>query len=355
MTGARAVVLCDGYFGTLTGKTANGLVRHSRRYEIVGIIDGTKAGRDAGDVLDGRPCGIPIVASLREAVERLRPDTLILGVATFGGYIPAEFRPVIRQAIESGLDVAAGLHEHLAADPEFSALAGKHGVHLIDVRKPRPLRELRQFSDLSRALPCLRVPVLGTDGAIGKRTTALLLVDGLNAAGISATFVATGQTGLLQGADFGVPVDAIPGDFVVGELEWEIHRAYEATKPKVIVVEGQGSISHPAYVMGTRAILMAAMPQAIVLQHAPARTVRRFHSQTVPWPMPTVEDEIGMLELFSRPSRGRVIAITLNHEDLTRAEIDATVAAYEAKYGLPTCDPLWHGAGKVVSAIREHE
>src|SRR2546427_7350182 len=103
MTRARAVVLCDGYFGTPTGKTANGLVRHSRRYEIVGIIDGTKAGRDAGDVLDGRPCGIPIVASLRETLERLRPDTLILGVATFGGDIPPGVRPLIPQAIGGGL------------------------------------------------------------------------------------------------------------------------------------------------------------------------------------------------------------------------------------------------------------
>src|SRR3989454_11185407 len=355
MTGARAVALCGGHWGRPRGRPGRGLARHPRRYEIVGIIDGTKAGRDAGDVRDGRPCGIPIVASLRETLERLRPDTLILGVATFGGYIPAEFRPVIRQAIESGLDVAAGLHEHLAADPEFSALAAKHGVHLIDVRKPRPLREPRQVSDLSRALPCLRVPVLGTDGAIGKRTTALLLVDGLNAAGISATFVATGQTGLLQGADFGVPVDAIPGDFVVGELEWEIHRAYEATKPKVNVVVGQGSINHPAYVMGPLVILIATITPAIAPRHVPPRPPRTARFTTRSCRPPTAEDEIGMLELFSRPSRGRVIAITLNHEDLTRAEIDATVAAYEAKYGLPTCDPLWHGVGRVVSAIREHE
>src|SRR2546426_11808782 len=131
MTGARAVVLCDGYFGTPTGKTANGLVRHSRRYEIVGIIDGTKAGRDAGDVLDGRPCGIPIVASLREALERLRPDTLILGVATFGGYIPPEFRPVIRPEIESRLGRAGRLHEHLAPDPPLYAPAAQQRVHLI--------------------------------------------------------------------------------------------------------------------------------------------------------------------------------------------------------------------------------
>lgn len=345
----RALVLCEGAFGLPQGKTANGLVRHSRRYEVVGVIDATKAGQDAGEVLDGSPNGIPIVPTLGEGIEKGAADTLIVGVATFGGYLPEDFRPVIREAIERGLTVVAGLHEHLSEDPEFRALAAMRGVSLVDVRKPRPLRELRQFSDLSRKLPCLRLPVLGTDGAIGKRTTAILLADALDRAGIPTTFVATGQTGLLQGAEYGVPVDAIPGDFVVGELEWEIHRAYEATKPRVIVVEGQGSISHPAYVMGTRAICMAAMPQAIVLQHAPARKVRRFRSDVVSWPMPSVDDEIRLLEAFSP---GKVIAIALNHEDMSRAEIDATAAEYEARYGLPACDPLWHGVDKLVAAVR---
>jgi len=346
----RALVLCDGSFATSTGKTANGLVRRSRRYEVVGVIDRAKAGRDAGEVLDGVPNGIPIVASLADGLRTLRPEVLVIGVATFGGYIPKDFRPVIREAIEAGLDVVAGLHEYLSSDAEFSALAARRGVALVDVRKPRPLRELRQFSDLSRKLPCLRLPVLGTDGSIGKRTTALLLTDALDAAGVRTAFVATGQTGLLQGAEFGVPVDAIPGDFVVGELEWEIHRAYEATRPAVIVVEGQGSISHPAYVMGTRAILMASMPQAIVLQHAPARRTRNFRRDAVAWPMPAVEDEIRMLELFSP---GKVIAIALNHEEMTRGQVDAAAEAYEAKYGLPTCDPLWHGTAKLVAAVRE--
>lgn len=346
----RALLLCDGSFGTPTGKTANGLVRHSRRYEVVGVVDRTCAGRDAGEVLDGAPLGIPIVASLREGIERCRPDAAILGVATFGGYIPAEFRPVIREAIESGLDVVGGLHEYLTEDPEFTALAAKHGVRLVDVRKPRPLRELRQFSDLSRTLPCLRLPVLGTDGAIGKRTTAILLTEALSADGIPATFVATGQTGLLQGAEYGVAIDAIRGDFVVGELEWEIHRAYEETKPRVIVVEGQGSISHPAYVTGTRAICMAAMPQVIVVQHAPARKARRFRSDVVRWPMPALEDEIRLLELFSP---GKVIAIGVNHEDMTRPQVDAAVKEYEARYGLPACDPLWHGVDKLVAAVRQ--
>jgi uncharacterized NAD-dependent epimerase/dehydratase family protein len=349
----RAVILCDGYFGQSTGKTANGLVRYSKRYAIVGVIDRTKAGRDAGEVLDGTANGIPIVADLKEALERGEPQTLIVGVATFGGYIPTEYRPVLREAIENGLNVVAGLHEYLSEDPEFSKLAEEHSVRLVDARKPRPIRESKQFSDLSRKLPCLRIPVLGTDGAIGKRTTALLLTDALNAARIPATFVATGQTGLIQGSPYGVPLDAIKGDFMVGELESEIVRAYEETKPKVIVVEGQGSISHPAYVCGTRSIINASMPSGILMMHAPARKTRSFRRDVVSWPMPTVEEEIDWLQFFaSKAGGGKVFGLGINHENMTREEVERTVREYEQKYGLPAADPLWHGCTKFVDPIR---
>src|SRR5438094_3575419 len=349
----RAVILCDGYFGQNTGKTANGLVRYSKRYTIVGVIDHTKAGRDAGEVLDGKANGISIVADLKEAIERGEPDTLIVGVATFGGYIPQEYRPILREAIERGLNLVAGLHEFLTEDPEFVKLAEAHGVRLFDARKPRPIRDSKQFSDLTRQLPCLRIPVLGTDGAIGKRTTALLLTDALNAAGVPAAFVATGQTGLLQGSAYGVPLDSIKADFMVGELESEVVRAYDETRARVIVVEGQGSISHPAYVCGTRAIIMASMPSAILMMHAPARKTRSFRRDVVAWPMPTVDEEIEWLQFYTRPiGGGNVVGIGINPENMTRDEVEAVVGTFEQKYGIPTADPLWHGCGKFVAAIQ---
>ncbi|MCI4371875.1 MAG: DUF1611 domain-containing protein, partial [Thermoplasmata archaeon] len=243
--------------------------------------------------------------------------------------------------------------EYLNDDPEFAKFAAQHNVRLLDVRKPRPVRDSKQFSDLARKLPCLRIPVLGTDGAIGKRTTALLLTDGLNDAGVPATFVATGQTGLIQGSAYGVPLDSIKGDFMVGELESEIVRAYDETKPKVIVVEGQGSISHPAYVCGTRAIINASMPSGILMMHAPARTTRSFRRDVVAWPMPTVEEEIEWLQFYTRiAGQGKVLGIGINHENMTRDEVEATVRTYESKYGLPTADPLWHGCGKFVARIQ---
>src|SRR2546427_637907 len=178
------------------------------------------------------------------------------------------------------------------AEPDSACWSAIHGAGLVDVGKPRPIGESKEFSDPARKLPCLRIRVLGTDGAIGKRTTALLLTDALIAAGAPAAFVATGQTGLLQGSAYGVPLDAIKADFMVGELESEVVRAYDETRARVIVVEGQGSISQPAYVCGTRAIIMASMPSAILIMHAPARKTRSFRRDVVAWPMPSVDEEI---------------------------------------------------------------
>jgi len=344
-------VLCEGFLGTNTGKTANGLVRHSRRYAIVGVIDSRSAGRDAGDVVDGRPRGIPVFGSVGEALTSLprRPDTLIIGVATFGGYLPPDFRPVVLAALEAGLAIASGLHEHLSEDAEFSTLAAARGVSITDVRRPRPLRDLRQFSDLARKLPCVRVPVVGTDGSIGKRTTALLLAEALELADIRSAFVATGQTGLLQGSEYGVPLDAIPADFMVGELEAEIVRAYEATRPKVILVEGQGSISHPAYVCGTRAILNASAPSALVVVHAPGRRTRSYRRDQLALPMPELGREIAMLELFSG---ARVAGIALNHEGLSPSDMPRIAEEHRHRFQVPACDPLLEGCGPLVDAVR---
>ena len=349
----RAVILCDGYFGQNTGKTANGLVRYSKRYQIVGVIDHTKSGRDAGEVLDGTANGIPIFKDFREALEKGQPQTVVIGVATFGGYLPKEFRPLIKEAIENGVNVAAGLHEFLNDDPEFKGLAAKHGVTLLDVRKPRDIREAQQFSDKARRLPCLRIPILGTDGANAKRTLALHLTDRLNPPGNKTTIVATGQTALIHGSHYYVPLDSIQGDFMVGELESEIVRAYEETKPQAIIIEGQGSISHPAYVCGSRSIVMASMPSGIIMMHAPARRTRNFRRDVVAWPMPKPEEEIQWLEFYAKiAGGGKVIAIGLNHENMTREQVETTVKEYETKYGLPTADALWHGVGKFVDRIQ---
>jgi uncharacterized NAD-dependent epimerase/dehydratase family protein len=345
-----AIILCEGGFGTPPGKTAAGLVRHSLRFKIVGIVDSTKAGRDAGEVLDGRKNGIPVFPSVKAALSELaeRPEFMIIGVATIGGMLPSEFRQPVIDAIEGGVSIMSGLHECLGEDDELKALAKKHGVTIHDIRREPPLRKMHKYKNLAGKLDCIRIPVLGTDAAIGKRTTAIVLAKELNDRGISTSFVATGQTGLMQGSKYGVPLDAIRGDYVVGELENAIVMAYNEEKPQVIIIEGQGALSHPAYVTGSRAIVSASQPHAIVLQHAPGRKYRSYTNDGPHLPVGTVERELELIRVWAGCD---VIGIALNPESLTRAQVVGHITEYEKKYGLPTCDVLVDGPDKIVDAI----
>ncbi len=345
-----ALVLCEGSFNRAGGKTAAGLVRHSLRFKILGILDSTMAGKDAGVVLDGRKAGIPIYSSVRDALSKLkrRPDYLIVGVATIGGYLPNSFRPAIREAMKQGINIISGLHAFLAEDSEFAKLAKTYGVTITDIRKEPPLEKMHYYRDLASKMKAIRIPILGTDAASGKRTTAIILTKELNRRGIKTSFVATGQTGLLQGSRFGIPLDAIRGDYVVGELENAIDKAYRTEHPKVIIVEGQGALSHPAYVTGSRAIVNASSPTAIVLQHAPARKWRTYHETELHLPNGTIDREMELIKCYSGAP---VIGITLNHQGMARSEVEAKIAEYEGKYGLPVCDTLVDGAGKIADAI----
>lgn len=345
-----ALVLCEASFNRTGGKTAAGLVRHSLRFEIVGILDSTLAGKDAGEILDGKRSGIPIFSSVTDALRNLKkkPDFLIIGVATVGGMLPKAFRPAIREALKNGISIISGLHEWLALDPELSELAKKHNVAILDIRKEPPLEKMHYYRNLASKMDAIRIPVLGTDAASGKRTTAVILTKALNERGIKTSFVATGQTGLLQGSRFGVPVDAIRGDYVVGELENAIQMAYEAEGPKVIIVEGQGALSHPAYVTGSRTIVSASQPNAVVLQHAPARKWRTYHETELHLPNGTIDCEMELIKVYANAP---VIGITINHQGMTREEVREKSREYEEKYRVPACDVLWDGPDKIVDAI----
>ena len=345
-----AAILCEGAYGKGPGKTAAGLVRKSRKFKIVGVIDSTSPSGDAGEILDGVNRDIPIFRSLQELIRSLEapPKFLIVGVAPIGGKLPESFRRIIIEALEAGISVISGLHEFLEEDSEFSKAAKQSGASIIDIRKEPPIDKMRYFRNRAKDLPCLRIPVLGTDAAIGKRTTAWAITDALNEMGVKTAFVATGQTGLLQGAEYGVPLDAIRGDYVVGEIEGEIVRACETEHPKVIIIEGQGSLSHPAYVTGSRAIVNASSPNGIILQHAPMRKHRTFHEDELHLQMPSIEQEMEYIELYAKCP---VIAITLNHQGMTKEEIQKTIVDYEKRLNIPCTDVLWFSAEKIVREI----
>ena len=341
-----AVVYCEGNFAKIDGKTANGLVRHSEAYRVISVIDSKHAGHNSGLVLDAAMNHIPIFEDLETAVahEPTIPDTFIYGMAPSTGRLSPADRGVVLDAIARGMNIVSGLHEYLSDDNEIAHAASEGHVTIRDIRKPKPSKEMRLFDGSVANVDALRIAVLGTDCAIGKRTTATVLARALNARGIKTVLVGTGQTGLMQGAKYGVAMDAVPPQFCCGELEGAIVAASEAEQPDVILIEGQGALSHPAFCTSAF-ILRGSQPDAVILQHAP----KRAHRCDFPnMPMPTLASEIALIEAFSDT---KVIGVTLNHEGMSEAEITSTIAGQGERLGLPVTDALSRPAAHLLAMV----
>lgn len=341
-----AIVYCEGNFGAIDGKTANGLVRHSEMYEILAVIDSEKAGLDAGIVLGDEPNGVPIYCDLAEAVACTEGNAsvFIFGAAPASGMLSPHERGLVMEAIRLEMNIVNGLHEFLNDDPDFVAASVAHNVTLLDVRKPRDKKDLRMFTDRISEVTCPRVAVLGTDCAIGKRTTATILTQALNDYGLKAVLVGTGQTGLIQGARYGVALDAVPSQFCAGEMEASVLEAFEGENPDVIIIEGQGALSHPAYSTSSF-IIRGSRPDAVVLQHAPKRAHRCDFEHM---PMPTPHEEISLIQTFAT---SKVIGLTINHENMTDAEVEAAIIQYQRELGIPATDALTRSPDRLVEMV----
>ncbi len=332
---ATAIVYCEANFGEIDGKTANGLIRRSEKYKILSVIDSKKAGLDTGMILDGKPNTIPVCRDLADALAQAGsiPDFFIFGMAPSSGMLSKYERGLVLEAMSHGMNIVNGLHEFLNDDPVFAAACLANQVEIIDVRKPRDKKDLRLFSGRIAEVTCPVIAVLGTDCAIGKRTTTNMITSALNEAGIKALMIGTGQTGLIQGARYGVALDAVPSQFCAGELEATIVEAFEAESPDIIVVEGQGALSHPAF-SSTSFILRGSCPNGVVLQHAPRRSQRCDFENM---PMPTPASEINLIETFADT---RIIGLTLNHEQMSDPEVSTAITRYEQELGIPVTDAL---------------
>ncbi len=341
-----ATIYCEANFGAIDGKTANGLVRHSEKYLILSVIDSEKAGQDSGFVLDEEPNAIPIVRNLADALTHagVVPDYFIFGIAPSSGMLSMRERSIVLEAIDRGMSIVNGLHEFLNEDPEFAAASAANNVKIIDVRRPRDKKDLHLFSDRISDVTCPRIAVFGTDCAIGKRTTATILTSALNDCGIKAVLVGTGQTGLIQGARYGVALDAVPSQFCSGEMEAAVLEAFEEEDPDIIIVEGQGSLSHPAYSTSSF-ILRGSRPQGVILQHAPRRAHRIDFDQMA---MPTPASEINLIQIFSDTE---VIGLTINHENMTEDDVDNAIKHYEAELDIPVTDALTKSPERLVQMV----
>ena len=348
----NAIVYCEGVFGTTYGKTAHGLVRYTQRYKILSVIDSHLAGKDAGEILDGKIKNIPIYDDIKSAVEGAKknetPAThFVIGFATEGGGLPPEALNAIKEAIKIGLNIDSGLHDFLTESDELVSLAKQYGVHLRDVRKPPARESLHFFTGKIKEVKSLKVAMLGTDSAIGKRTTAWILVNALNKAGYSAEMIGTGQTAWMQGARYGLILDSLINDFVSGEIEHAVWSAWKDQQPDVIVIEGQGSLLNPAFPGGFE-ILASARPDLIILQHAPARKVYDGFPE---FKMHPLEKQIQIIELISGKP---VAAITINHEDIPAEKITDICKEIEKSVERPTVDVLIDGADKLVEVIKSY-
>lgn len=343
---ASAIVYCEANFGAIDGKTANGLIRRSEKYEILSVIDSKQAGLDSGMVLDKKPNSIPICRDLADSLSQAGsvPDFFIFGMAPSSGMLSKHERGLVLEAMSHGMSIVNGLHEFLNDDPVFAAACIANKVEILDVRRPRDKKELQLFSGRIAEVSCPVIAVLGTDCAIGKRTTATVLTRELNAAGIKAVMIGTGQTGLIQGARYGVALDAVPSQFCAGELEATIVKAFETENPAVIIVEGQGALSHPAF-SSTSFILRGSCPNGVVLQHAPKRKQRcDFEGME----MPTPGSEINLIETFAKT---KIIGLTINHEEMNDAEVSAAIDQYEQELGIPTTDALTRPPERLVEMV----
>lgn len=345
----NTIVYCEGAFNTPNGKTAHGLVRFTKRYNVLAVIDSRYAGNDAGMILDKKEKGIPILGGFENALNHFNSQNIeiknfVVGLAPDGGRLSAEAKADVRKAVEAGLNVDSGLHDFLTEDKELMLIAAQKNIRIRDIRKPLERNKLHFFEGKIDKVNSLKIALLGTDSAVGKRTTAWVLVNGLNKRGIKAELIGTGQTAWMQGAKYSLVMDSIVNDFVSGEIEHAVYEAWVNENPEVIVIEGQGSIMNPAYPGGFE-ILAAGRPDAVVMQHAPAR---KDYDGFPGYKLHPLGKQIEVIhELSGKP----VVAVTINHEDLNTDEIPALAAAIENVTGIPAVDVLVEGDEKLVNII----
>src|SRR5688572_18375210 len=328
---SNAIVITGGYLHTSNAKTAHGLVRGTDRFNIVGVIDEKNAGKDAGEVLDGKNRRIPVYGTLDEfaAQSKEKASYCIVGVATKGGVIPDTLRVMLKQALEKGYSLVNGLHEYVSDIPELASLAKEKGLEIIDVRKPKKVKDLHFWSGSIKEVKCPKIAVLGTDCALGKRTTTRFLVEEMRKAGYKAEMIYTGQTGWMQGAKYGFIFDSTLNDFISGEMEHAIWECYQNEKPDIIFIEGQSSLRNPSGPAGAEWVV-SADANAVVLQHNPARKQYK-DMEYYPAYIATPKEEIDLIKIYGAST----VAITINTMKMTTQQAQEYAATYEKELGIP--------------------
>jgi len=343
----RVAILAEGQLARQTAKTAIGVIRYAP-YPVVAAIDSTRAGSDAADAI-GVGKGIPVVATVDDAIAR-GATVVLIGTAAPGGRIADADRGHLSRALESGLTVWNGLHERVLADPALRAAAEHGGGRVWELREAPP--DLPIGGHRERRAGTHVVLTVGSDAAVGKMTVALELVRALERAGKRAAFVATGQTGIaIAGA--GIAVDAVVSDFIAGAAERMVCDAAESAD--WVIVEGQGSLTHPGFSGVTLGLLHGSAPDALILCHDASRTeVKGFPGL----PLKPLRELVALYESaasWSRPAGTRVpvLGVALNTSQLDAAAAKRAIEVAASETGLPAADPVRDqgGADRLAQAL----
>lgn len=345
MDSYRYLILTEGHLGPHTSKTATSAIRYIPD-RVAGVLDSSHAGRTVQDVI-GIGGDVPIVGNIEDGLA-LEATALLIGIAPSGGRLPESWRPLLREAMNAGLHIVSGLHVYLSDDAELSAHATARGVRIHDLRKPPA--DLSVSRGLARLVQPLVVLTVGTDCNIGKMTSALQLKSSLAARGSRVGFAPTGQTGILI-EGWGIAVDAVIADFIAGAAERLTLQAAEGND--VVLVEGQGSLVHPAYSGVTLGLLHGTLPDAMILCHKPSRVHPYGGDDAYSWmELPNMRSTIAGIEAAIRPLReSSVIGISLNTWEMPEADAQASIAQLQRETGLPVTDPVRYDPTPLVDAI----
>lgn len=340
----RMVLLVEGADSPVRAKTAINLLRYCPE-EVVAVLDPPHAGQSTLQVL-GIESGCPIIAELSQT-EGAGANSVVVGVAPSGGGLPEVMRPAIREALEKGWTVYSGMHQFLAEDPEFGELARRSGSVIVDIRR----NTHRKVSSGNQLLnDQLRVLTVGQDCSVGKMVVSLELARALETKhGKDASFLATGQTGILIAGD-GIPMDAVVGDFLNGAAESLVLRYQHS---RILMIEGQGALFHPRYSPVTLGLMHGSQPQALIYCMEAGRDC--YGGMQVA--LPSIESQIQAYELMARPTQHTpVIGIAVNTRRLKEeSEAVEFIESMRARMNLPVTDVIRFGTEPLLKAILQME
>lgn len=289
-------------------------------------------------------------ATISVGLNRLSPaeaaargaGSLVVGIASVGGRLPDRWLPDLQAAIASGLDIVSGMHTRLASFPSLVAAAQQYGVRLMDVRHSDAVFP----AGTGNKRTGMRVATVGTDCALGKKYTALALTNALRARGAKATFRATGQTGIMI-AGSGIAIDAVVADFIAGAAEV---LSPDNEPDHWDVIEGQGSLFHPAYAGVTLGLLHGSQPDCIVLCHDPSRLTIEYRPHHL---IPPLADAVAQYLTAARITNPhvRLAGVSINSSSLSDDAWHDYAQRVSAELGVPVCDPLRGGLDPIAQSV----